>query len=55
MESYPALVAAHNQDVGGVDVAEVDLPALLDVGETLVCGILEEAGWLAAADILALG
>ena len=55
VESNPALVAANHQHVGGVDVAEVDLPALLDVGEALVCGVLEEAGWLLAADIVSPG
>ena len=55
MEGDPTLVAANHKDIGGVEVTEVDLPLMLDKGKTLVWGVLQEAGGLAAADKVAPG
>ena len=52
VESNSALVAADHQDIGGVNVADIDGLCLLDEGNSRVSGVLLEANWLAAADIV---
>ena len=52
VESNSALVAADHQDIGGVNVADIDGLRLLDEGNSRVSGVLLEANWLAAADIV---